>query len=683
MSKETSKTAQQRAADVLRGIAERGEGGVLRRSAEVVAVDVDARTVVLAFSSEAEVKRWFGVEVLSHAPGACDLTRLNDGGALLWNHVWDDQRGVVESAWIDADGKGRALVRLSKNQAGEELLVDLADGIKRHVSVGYFIRAVKLSEERDDGVDVYTVTSWEPYEISIVAVPADITVGVGRSAAEAATVAITAIADAQQTATVPRVRAQTNTTEEKPRMFEKITRDKSGNLVRANVDDEGNIVSVLEVLERAGDDVKQAQRNGANAEQARVRELTDLANEYGSNVDGAETMLRDALASGSTASAFQRSLLQKLNERASKPIAEQIARNDIGLTDKEQRSYSILRLVRAQLDPTDKNAQRAAAFEMEVSTAARQHYGKDTDRAVIPTDILRQSVYQGDVRAPFSAGKTGGAASGGYAIATDLHAQSFIEILRNRSTFMSMSRVLGGLVGNVDIPKQIAAASSFWLGAEDEELDETGIGLDQIVLSPKTIGSFSEITRKLLMQGSLDAEALVRADLAIAAGLGIDKAGYYGSGLNGEPLGVANVTGIHAVPFAIAGKPTFAELVAMETEISADNADVQSMALVANARFRGHAKTNRKFPDAVDGGTIWEPGNTVNGYRTEITNQIADGDVFFGNFGDTIVGLWGGLELAVDPYTHSRRGRIRLTAFQDVDFAHRRAESFALGRKVP
>ncbi|WP_323162855.1 phage major capsid protein [Stenotrophomonas maltophilia] len=681
MSKKTSKTAQQRAADVLSGIAARGVDGVLRRSAEVVAVDAEARTVELAFSSDAEVSRWFGVEILSHAAGACDLSRLNDGGALLWNHVWDDQRGVVVRAWIDADGKGRALVRLSKNQAGEELLIDIADGIKRHVSVGYFIRAVKLTEERE-GVDVYTVTSWEPYEISIVSVPADTTVGVGRNAAEAATVAITAIDDAKQTANVPRVRAQTNITEEnETRMNVKILRDASGNLVRAKVDESDAIVEVLEVLERAGDAVNQATRNGESTERTRVRELTDLASQYGSNIDGAETMLRDALAGGTSATAFQRSLLEKLNERASKPIAEQIARNDIGLSDKEQRSYSVLRLVRAQLDPTDKAAQRAAAFEMEVSQAARQAYGKDTDRAVIPTDILRQSVYGGGERAPFSSGKTGGA-TGGYSIATDLHAQSFIEILRNRSTFMSMARVLGGLVGNVDIPKQIAAASSFWLGAEDDELEETGTGLDQIALSPKTIGSFSEITRKLLMQSSLDVEAMVRADLAIAAGLGIDKAGYYGTGLAGQPLGIANLTGVHAVPFAVAGKPTFAELVALETEIAADNADVQSMALVANARFRGHAKTSRKFPDAVDGGTIWEPGNTVNGYRTEITNQIADGDVFFGNYGDTIVGLWGGLELAVDPYTHSRRGRIRLTAFQDVDFAHRRAESYALGRKA-
>lgn len=645
--------ASERAAAILAKINERSADGKLVRSATVAAVDVDARTVELAFSSEAEVSRWFGIEVLSHEAGACDLSRLNDGGAVLWNHAWADQRGVVERAWIDADGKGRALVRLSQNPAGEELLRDIADGIKRHVSVGYMVKAIKLTEERED-VDVYTVTRWLPYEISFVSVPADTDVGVGRDASK---VAITAIASGEEHADVPADSQETRnaTKEQDNHMPDPIT-----NPIDADA----------------------ARRQGQSAERERVRELTDLANEYGANIDGTETMLRDALANGDDANKFQRALMVKLHERANKPLQEQLAGGDIGLSDKEQRSYSVLNVVRALVDPTDTRAQKAAAFEFEASAAARKQSGKDTEHFMIPTDVLRRSVFpEFNQRAPHSTGKAGGVATGGYSIATDLHAQSFIEILRNKSSILSMARVLGGLQGNVDIPKQISAANSFWLGAEDDELDETGIELAQISLSPKTIGAFAEITRKLLVQSSLDFEAMVRADLAIAAALGIDRAGYYGKGAGGEPLGLANVTGIHGVPFA-GLRPTYAELVSMETEIAADNADVDGMNMVANARFRGHCKTTRKFPDAVDGGVIWEAGNTVNGYPARITNQINDGDVFFGNFNDVIVGMWGGLELAVDPYTHSRRGRIRLTTFQDVDFAHRRGESLALGRKV-
>lgn len=651
--------------------------GMVKRAATVIGVDVATRTVELAFSSEAEVERWFGVEILSHAPGAVDMSRLQDGAALLWNHKWDDQRGVVESARIDADNKGRAVVRLSKNPAGEELLTDIADGIKRHVSVGYIINAIKLTEERD-GLDVYTVTSWQPYEISFVSVPADTSVGVGRSANIPA---IEQAPPAEDTAATPPVRSHTQTEENKPYMNVKTLRDGSGNLVRAKVNDEGAIVEVLEVIERAGEDVNSARRSGGDAERQRVRELTDLANQYGANVEGAETMLRDALSNGSSATAFQRELLVKLNERASKPLTEQLQSGNVGLSDNDQRQYSIMRVVRALSDPTDKRAQREAAFEFEVSEAARSKSGKDSEHFFVPTDVLTRSVYDVHGKRAMSSGKSGGADTGGYGIATNLYASSYIEVLRNRSTFLSLSRILGGLVGNVDIPKQISASQSFWLGQEDDDLGETGLSLADIVLSPKTIGAYSEITRKLLVQSSLDIEALVRHDLAIAAALGIDLAGYYGTGKNGQPLGLANVSGVNATPFATAGKPTFAELVDMETQIASQNADVEGMAYVANAKFRGYAKTAQKFPGTPTGATVWEPGNTVNGYRTEITNQIADGDVFHGNFNDVIVGMWGGLELMVDPYSNSKKGRIRITSFQDVDFAVRRTQSFTLGRK--
>lgn len=81
------------------------------------------------------------------------------------------------------------------------------------------------------------------------------------------------------------------------------------------------------------------------------------------------------------------------------------------------------------------------------------------------------------------------------------------------------------------------------------------------------------------------------------------------------------------------------------------------------------------------GGTIWEPGNTVNGYRTEITDQINAGDVFMGNFADLVVLMWGGMELNVDPYSNSKSGRLRIITFQDIDLAVRSTESFCLGRK--
>ena len=85
-------------------------------------VDEDSRTITLSFSSEAPVERWFGTEVLSHAPESVDLTRLNAKAGLLANHSLDDQIGVVESATIE-NGRGIATVRFSKSERGEQVAI--------------------------------------------------------------------------------------------------------------------------------------------------------------------------------------------------------------------------------------------------------------------------------------------------------------------------------------------------------------------------------------------------------------------------------------------------------------------------------------------------------------------------------------------------------------------------------
>lgn len=142
-------------------------------------IDPKARTCQLSFSSELPVNRGGYMEVLSHDPADMDLQRLNDAHPLLLNHDPERQIGVVEAAAIGADKKGRATVRFSKSPLGDEIWNDVKDGIRRLVSVGY--RCIKeLSSEVRDGVESVRF-AWQPYEISIVSVPADASVGVGRS----------------------------------------------------------------------------------------------------------------------------------------------------------------------------------------------------------------------------------------------------------------------------------------------------------------------------------------------------------------------------------------------------------------------------------------------------------------------------------------------------------------------
>ncbi|KIQ77868.1 hypothetical protein RW26_19380 [Aeromonas sp. L_1B5_3] len=653
--------------------------GALYREATVVSIDKEARTVELSFSSETEgVERWFGIEILGHEAGECDLTRLNNKAPLLWMHDWDDQRGVIEqgTARIDKDKKGRCKVRFSRSEDGEKLFQDVADDIVTKVSVGYFVNGLRLIEERD-GVDVFRV-SWTPYEVSLVSVAADDDVGVGRSLEipqedGKRRIGETAITESGAT-------AKDSTTEE-VRKMEKTLRDGKGNLVRALVDAEGKILEVLEVLEEAGADVRAAQNNAAKAERERTASILQMGTQY-----DCRELAEKAVAAGDTVDAFRAAVLDHINTRGAKKPAGQPAQPsqrsgtplsempsaDIGLTDQEVCNYSIFRAVRA-LQPNATRADRdAAAFELECSEAAQRQLGKTAQGILIPQDVLNSRAFN----AGGAANTPAGAQSGQNLVDTTFMGGSFIEMLRNRTTIMRLATTMGGLVGNVDIPRQTGGATAYWLG-EGEDAQEGTPTIGQLELSPKTLGAYTDITRRLLMQSSMDAEGIVRRDLVNAMAQAIDYAGYYGSGAGNQPRGIKNYTGINAVDFA-ALWPTYAELVAMESEIAADNADIGQMGYIGNARFRGNCKSTAKFGTGTEA-TIWEPGNTVNGYQCEISNQIAQGDVFFGNFADMLIGMWGGLDLTVDPYSLSKSGGLRIVVFQDVDFVLRRVESFCWG----
>ncbi len=164
-----------------------GKTPVFTRQAQVVnasAVDVQARTVKIALSSETPYLRSMGWEVLSHDQGAIDETFLGQGLTILWGHDHDEVRGTLVDYELGEDKVLRGTVKLSRSAKSEELLQNIADGAVRYVSVGYGYKAIQLDGEKD-GVEVWRVTDWVPYEASFVSVPADATVGIGRSAAAA------------------------------------------------------------------------------------------------------------------------------------------------------------------------------------------------------------------------------------------------------------------------------------------------------------------------------------------------------------------------------------------------------------------------------------------------------------------------------------------------------------------
>ncbi len=345
---------------------------------------------------------------------------------------------------------------------------------------------------------------------------------------------------------------------------------------------------------------------------------------------------------------------------------------EIGMSDDEIRRYSLVRAIRAAAT----GDWRGAELEREASEATAKLIGREPRSFFVPYDWMSRDL------------NVGTATAGGHLVATDLLAQNFIELLRNRMvTTTAGATMLTGLVGNIAIPRPTGGATAYWV-AESGSPTESQQAFDQVAMSPKTVGAFTDISRKLLQQASLDVERFVRNDLATVLALAIDYAALNGSGTGNQPTGVANVTGVGSVVGGANGAaPTWAHIVQLETEVAIDNADVGRLAYVTSPKVRGKLKTTEKAAGTAQ--FVWESGNTpLNGYRALVSNQVRDditkgtgtnlSQIFFGNWGDLIIGQWGALDILVDPYTGGTAGTVRVVALQDVDIAVRHAESFAL-----
>ena len=570
--------------------------------------EVEDRTFEFPFSSEYPVARYFGNEVLSHEGDSADLARLNDGAPLLFNHDPNKVVGVVERAWVDGKKKrGYVNVRFSRNSFAKEVMADVKDGVLRGVSFGY---AINQMEERGEN---FVATQWSPYEVSVVSIPADPTVGVGRS------LAIDSAAPAASPTPEPKVLQMENTTP----------------------------------------DVEVIRSKAAEAERSRIAAITALGAKH-----GLQDLASELIDGGRSVDEARAAVLEKIDTRASKVehrIADEKA-NDLGLTEKETREFSFIRAFNALANPSDKKAWEAAAFEREVSEAASKKYGKPANGIMVPNEVLRRDLTVGTPTA------------GGNLVATELLAGSFIDLLRNRMALMQAGiTMLSGLQGNISIPRQTAAATAYWVG-EGSAPTESQQSIDQVNMSPKTVGAFVDYSRRLLLQSSVDVEAMIRRDLASVIALELDRAGIYGTGSSNQPLGLTGTSGIGAQTLTSFG--TFAEYIGMETDVATANADAGALRYIINAAARGALKSTALI--GTEARFVYE-NDEINGYPVIVSNQLASNDALFGDFSQFVMGMWSGLDLTVDPYAGATSGNVRIIALQDVDFAVKTPGSFCYG----
>lgn len=632
--------------------------------------DGDDLVLELSFASEEPYVRWWGVEVLDCSEGSVRLERINDGGALLFNHDWDalrghhvpgsvrceagKVRGNVAVSWAADDGKTIKLIQgghLTKTSTGyeihqiiEQTTTKSGEKISRTLDGQLFDRvltrcqreapgdlvafrraldaAAGAFERAKDEPTTYRVTDWEILENSLVTVPADTTVGLGRS-----------LASDQPPAT-----PETNES-----IKEIIT-----------MDQEVKTVDVA-AIERAAHDK-------ANKRYADIDAMAEQFKDFEGVRELAAAALRDASVS---AEAFQASLLKHISEKGKKWAPE------IGMEQKEAARFSLMRALNAMATGDwskaglEREASDAVAKKLQESGIQRN----GTDKGfLVPLEVQRRDLVVGT------------ATAGGNAVATNLRPQDFVELLRARQLSAELGvRRLTGLVGNADITRQTGAATAYWVG-ENSAGTESQQTLGLLQLRPKGLVAYTEVGRLLRQQMTPDADMFVMDDLAKQLAIAIDAAVFAGTGLSNQPTGVLSTSGIGSVTGT---SLDWAKVLEFQTDVAAANALNRNCKYVTTPAVAALLAQRQKFSSTDT--PLWV-GNIldgqVGGFPAHTSTNIPSATMLFGDFSEVVQAEWGVLEIDVNPYANFAAGTIGIRAFHYVDIGVRTAGAFSAASSI-
>lgn len=621
--------------------------------------DQKTRSVPITVSSDAPVDRGRYVEILDHSPGSVDLSRAplpliesHDSGRL--------NIGIVDDLRLQGGRLcGTATFGTSKRAA--EVFADVQARIVRGVSIGYDLL--------DDGKPVPhpsgrgRLFKFCPVEVSAVAVPADISVGFYRS-------------------------------QRKPIMENQLDTGMAGDQYH------------LSRSER-----RAAGYHGGGDESRLERErctgIMNLATAHNLREMGDR-----AVAEGMSMEAFRGHALDALHRRGSdKPLYNLPA--EIGLSDRETRSFSLTRLYRSifearpDIAPFERECVNAVETRLQRAGISAQRGGLrlpyEVMRSPIPgLEIRNGQVMAGDRVVMQRDLTVSGGGQGGSLVGNDMLAGSFIDFLRARTLVYTLGATrLSGLVGNVTIPRQLGKGANGWV-AESSAATESDVTFGVLAMSPKTAHGIQDVTRDMLIQATPAVEGIIRADLLATMAETIDFAAINGTGTSNQPRGVLATAGIGAVVGGANGAaPTWDHMVQLEEALSQSNAMQGNLAYLTNPAVRSKLKRTQKFAN-TNGMEVFERPfanddtgafGVVNGYRCGVTTQVRKdytkgtsvgicSAVVFGNWSDLMVGEWASAEILPDPYTQASNRIIRMHVWQSVDIGVRRAQSFSLMNDV-
>lgn len=677
------------------------------------AAEGESQLYEISVSSETPVERFmfgeYAKEVLSHEPAAVDLSRA-DGMPLLLEHDYARQIGVVESIAVQ-DGRLVATVRFSKSAEGAEVERDVADRIRRNISVGYVVREYNYTGMDKEGSGTYVATNWMPIEVSIVSVPADHTIGIGRSSEDTFTVTIRGMeeedgepkaadgtdADAATESTEPAHAEGTEAPaaetpaedagepaaadqEEKPADAQRATDEAPA------ADDASTEATAAETTDEAARSTDEADKEQADAasgtpEKRGMSHEQATASVRSNDVTAEIVRLAEARGFAHKAADFiQRGLTveQATQELFALTRSKPLNSHEQALMNKnEKQTYSYARAIQVAL------GELSGGLEADISAEIARQLPKGYEaRGGIFVPVSMDAVRSLNTQ-------TG--AAGGETVFTEQG--ELIDLLRNRSVTMQMgARMLPGLQGPVSFPKIVSGAEAHWVSENPgSDVDESQLAFGSVTLSPKTLQATTAFSRQLLAQSALAIESIVKDDITKAHALAIDRAVLHGAGGN-EPVGIYNAAGVNIVDMA--DGVDYGKLVDMIGEVAHDNALMGSLGFVMTPRMA--AKLSKTLEaQAAGSGFIWKgrmDEGQVAGYNAMASGQVASNlgvaqdeqGIIFGNFDDVLIGTWGVMELVVDPYRLKKQGLIEVTSFQLADVALRNGVSFtkATGAKL-
>jgi HK97 family phage major capsid protein/HK97 family phage prohead protease len=638
--------------------------------------DEDDDVYDVSLSSDKPIDRGYYMETLDHSKDSINLDRAADGMNLLFNHDTDEPHGRLENL-KPKGGKLTAKMRFFSTPDSQNLKTKVDEGM-REMSIGYSIQKYEHTAGAGGAADEYRATSWTPLEASIVSVPADYSVGVGRSNRD----------DVKYPVSV----RSTSPTPPPAVPQEKIAMNEQ---------------------ERA------AAEAAALAKAKLLTEIAQLARKHGMADKTAEW-----LEAGHSIEKVREIILEAKGTREEELTRGGPAGGGVDLSVTEQKQYSYARAIAVAADQAEgrrpeKCLELEVSIELErtmpgtykrhggmyVPTSLRNSGIKEYNRSKGMSAATREMLIQAS-RAGVIDSNTVNALK---EVVFTEYGGELIEILRNIALVVSMgARVLSGLSSPIAFPRQLTDAVATWV-AENPGSNVAGSNptTDLVTLSPRTLMASSAYSRQLLIQASIDVEAMVRGSIAAAHALAWDLAAMHGTGQNNQPLGIYNQVGVATVDFSNAAfgngsdKIAYTGCVEMEVLVANANALLGTLGYLTTPGIAGDAKTTLKFPAAAiaQGGVLFNgklQDGEMNGYTAKATNQVSktmgagglpsggsNHGLIYGNWADVIIGQFGGaMEMIVDPYSLKKQGLIEVTSFQMADVAIRHPGSFAVATNL-